>query len=466
MGEFKLKDYKLADTIAAIATFPAKSALGVIRISGPKAFSIIEKVFKPAKKKDIKKAKSHTLHYGWIVENSKSESIVDEVLISLMRQPGSYTREDVIEISTHGGVVVANKVLELLIDQGARLAQRGEFTYRALINGRINLLQAQAIRDIVEARTDEGLKLSQKQLAGEASERLELLKEDLKNLYCQVEAYLNFPEDQLKLSYQSIKKDLRGLKARIEALLKGARAAKILKEGLSCVICGKTNAGKSTLFNCLLKQERVIVSKLAGTTRDVIEETIDIRGVPLRIYDTAGLIEPKDLVTKKALEKTNQSFESADLIIFMLDNSRALNKDDLFLLKKIKNKNTIMVINKIDLKSKLKTKDIAQFKVNKVYISALKKKGIKDLEKAVFEAAYGQGLDRENAIFLSHYQQQFLNQAKESISEACAHLDEGQTIDFVSFSLKECLDSLGKLNGEVPSEEILENIFSNFCIGK
>lgn len=466
MSEFKLKDYKLADTIVAIATFPAKSALGVIRISGPKAFSLIAKVFKPANKKDIKRADSHTLHYGWIIDKAKNESIVDEVLISIMRKPRSYTREDVIEISIHGGVVVANKVLELLIKGGARLAQRGEFTYRALINGRINLIQAEAVRDIVEARADEGLQLAQRQLAGEASERIELLKEDLKNLYSEVEAYLNFPEDQLKISKSSIKKALTGLGVKIEALLKGAREAKILKEGLSCVICGKTNAGKSTLFNCLLKQERVIVSKVAGTTRDVIEETIDIRGVPLRIYDTAGLIEPKDLLTKKALEKTNQSFERADLIIFMLDNSRALDKDDSFLLKKTKNKNTIIVVNKIDLKQKLKVKDIANFKATKVYISALKKKGIKDLERAIFKVVYGRGLNRENVIFLNHYQQQFLNQAKENISEACECINNGQTIDFISFSLKECLNSLGKLSGEVSSEEILENIFSNFCIGK
>ncbi len=466
MSEFKLKDYKLADTIAAIATFPSNSALGVIKISGSKALSIVAKIFKPAKKRNSSNFKSHTIYYGWIVEDAKSEAVVDEVLVSIMRKPASYTKEDVVEISSHGGVVVLNKILELIIKAGARQAQRGEFTYRALVSGRINLIEAEAVNDIVQARTEEGLKLAVRQLKGEVSQKIETLKQEVKNLFIQTESYINFPEDDTTVNNGQLKKKLNLLTGKFSALLEGSQEAKILKEGVSCVICGKTNAGKSTLFNCLLKEERVIVSRLAGTTRDVIEETINIRGLPLRIYDTAGLIEPKDLVTKKALAKTNDVFEVADLIIFMLDSSRSLNRDDLFLFNKIKNKNTIIVINKIDLKPKLKQKDIPAQKATKVYMSALRGQGIKDLEKAVFNSVYKQGLDRENIIFLNQRQQQFLKQAKTAIVKAQEYLKAGQTVDFINFSLKDCLDSLGRLTGQVCSREILESIFSQFCIGK
>ncbi|MCF7907260.1 MAG: tRNA uridine-5-carboxymethylaminomethyl(34) synthesis GTPase MnmE [Candidatus Omnitrophica bacterium] len=473
MNESKLKKYNSIDTIVALATFPSASALGVIRISGKAAIKIASKIFKPANKKDIRKVKGNSLFYGWIVERTKAKKpklktglVVDEVMLSLMRKPRSYTKEDVVEISAHGGVLVLNKILELIIEQGARQAQRGEFTYRALVNGRINLIQAEAVRDIVEARSDQGLRLAQQQLKGELSKEIDLVKQDLKELFSQVEAYINFPEDELKISTGLIKKQINQLKNKLDKLLIGSKDAKILKEGLRCIICGKTNAGKSTLFNCLLREERVIVSRIHGTTRDVIEETINIRGVPLRIYDTAGLIEPRDLVTKKAIAKTNQSFDSADLIILMLDGSRSLDKDDLFLLNKIKDKNVIIVINKRDLKQKLKAETIANFKKPKVFLSALKKKGIKDLEKAVFNSVYKNGLNRENIIFLNHYQEQFLKKAVESITEAKDCFESDDAIDLVGCSLKECLDSLAELTGEVYSEEILENIFSKFCIGK
>jgi tRNA modification GTPase len=464
--EFKLKDYNLKDTVCAIATFPSKSALGVIKISGKKSLDIVSKIFLPKKKKDIKKAKTYTLHYGWIIDKSKKKEVfIDEVLVSIMRAPFSYTREDVVEISSHGGILVLNKILELILRNKARLALPGEFTYRAVINGRINLLEAESILAIVEAKTQNTLDFAVRQLKGEANKKFEELKNQIKEVFVQTESLINFPEEEIEIPLKDIERDLEKIEKQIELFLKTTQFSDILKEGLKCVICGKANAGKSTLFNRLLKQERVLVSRIPGTTRDVIEETIDIRGVPLRIYDTAGIFEPKDLITKKAIEKTKKTFQEADLVIFVLDGSRPLNKDDFFLWEKVKNKNTILVINKIDLKQRLKP-DIFEDNIPKVYLSALKNIGIKDLEEMIFKMVYQKGLDRESLLFLSNFQKEILLKVKKKLIEAKNFLKEGYSIDFVNFSLRECLDELRKLTGEVFCEEILESIFSNFCIGK
>lgn len=474
MNEFKLKDYKLADTIAAIATFPSKSALGIIKISGEKAISAVSKIFKPAKQKDIKKAKTFTIHYGWITEKSKGksqkskrgkESIIDEVLVSIMRAPNSYTREDVVEISSHGGTVVLNKILDGLTNQGIRLALPGEFTYRALVSGRIDLLQAESISSIVEAKTENALGIASSQLAGKMSLHLKDLRGRLKDLFVQTESLINFPED-LEFSPLNLKGKIERIDKEIDNLIEGSSEGKILQEGLKCVICGKSNAGKSTLFNLLLGQERVIVSRIPGTTRDVIEETINIRGVPLRIYDTAGILEPKDLVTKKALEKTKNIFDEADLVIFVLDASRKFDKDDSFLFDKVKNKNTIFVINKCDLDNKIDLEKLAKVKGAKVKMSALQNTGLGKLERAVYDNVYSSSLDRQDLVFLSKCQSQFLGRVKINIQKIKEYLKDGQTLDFINFELKDALENLGKLSGEILSEEVLENIFSQFCIGK
>ena len=481
MQALKIKDYNTKDTIAAIATYPASSALGVIKISGKRAFPIISKIFSSQKKKDIKKAKTHTLHYGWIRNGIKGSSskgpgarvqgqggngVLDEVLVSIMRSPFSYTREDVVEISSHGGTLVLNKILERILDEGARLALPGEFSYRAVKEGRIDLLQAESIRDIVEAKSEEGLKAAIRQLKGEKSKEIDRLKERLKELFVKTEALINFPEDEVDISLGQIKSELKIIKDNIDGILAASEEAKILREGLKCVICGKTNAGKSTLFNRLLKEERVIVSRYPGTTRDVIEETINIRGVPLRIYDTAGILEPKDLVTRKAVEKSAKAFSEADLVILVLDGSKTLGKDDYFLLEKIKDKNAIFIINKSDLTQKIQLDKLASFSVSKIKISALCDKGLKKLEEAVFKIVYKKGIKREDAIFLSQYQKQSLEAARKSILAAYQYMEKGYTVDFINFSLKESLDNLAKLSGKVLADEVLHDIFSNFCIGK
>ena len=466
-----IKDYKLGNTIVAISTFPSKSALGLIKISGSKSLSIISKIFRPARKKDIKKVRTYTLHYGWIKDKPKSgknkkESFIDEVLVSIMRKPHSYTKEDVVEVSSHGGVLVINKILDIILSEGARLALPGEFTYRALVNGRIDLLQAESILGVVEAKTDQSLALATSQLRGEASKKIEELKEEVKEVFIHTEGLINFPEDDLSISLSSLKAKIGNIEKRANSLAEGADEAKIIQEGVKCVICGKANVGKSTLFNRLLKEERVIVSRFSGTTRDVIEETINIRGVPLRIYDTAGILEPKDVITKKAVAKTSRVFDQADLVILLLDGSKPLAKDDFFLLDKAKTKNTILVINKSDLPQRLNFKEIPRMKSHLVKMSALEGKGLKRFEEAVYKYVYKGALDRENVIFLSHYQRQALRKVNESLKEIKSFLEQGHTIDFINLSLKDCLDNLGKVSGEVLSREVLEGIFSNFCIGK
>jgi tRNA modification GTPase len=389
--------------------------------------------------------------------------------------PNSYTREDVVEISCHGGVLILNRILQLILCQGARLALPGEFTYRAFINGRIDLIKAQSILGIIDAKSEESLALAGEQLKGKFSVKIEEIKKYLKGIFVETEALINFPEDEVKVDISEIKRRLTALEHGLGLLLEGSKEAQVLKEGLRCVICGRTNVGKSTLFNCLLGEERVIVSRFPGTTRDVIEETINMRGVPLKIYDTAGILEPRDLLDRKAMKKTVQAFREADLIILVLDGSRTLAKDDLFLYEKINNsignklineKNMLIVINKSDLKQKLRLKDIAALGKYKVKLSALKKKGIRDLERVIFNLVYKKGVNKEDIIFLGTWQRQALSQARENICSAQNFLKDSHPLDFVNLSLKEAMDNLSRLSGEVYSEEIIEDIFRNFCIGK
>ncbi len=481
MSGFRIKDYNLEDTIAAIATFPAKSALGVIKLSGKKALGITSRIFKPARKKNLRKVKTHTLHYGWIVDKKRKKdegkrmkekgergevSIVDEVMVGVMRRPHSYTREDVVEISSHGGPAVLRKILELALKEGARPAQPGEFTYRALLSGRIDLLQAESILSLVEATTESSLQIAAAQLSGEASKKVTQIKAALKELFILTESAINFPEEDTAVPLRRLTTEIERIAAATDKLLAGSHRAKVIREGFRCVICGKANAGKSTLFNRLLKEERVIVSEVGGTTRDVIEETIDIRGVPLRIYDTAGILEPKDLVAEQAVKKTARTFESADLVILILDASRPLDKNDRFLLDKHQDKNVILVVNKMDVARPAVLRAIERIKGRKVKLSALKNIGLGNLEKTVYNSIYRRGPDRANVIFLSLQQEEILRKLKDRLRQTGLFLKDGQGLDFINFSLKECLDDLARLYGEVVSEEILESIFSRFCIGK
>lgn len=483
MNNSGLKNYNLKDTIAAVATFPSKSALGIIKISGRKALPALFRIFTPRRAKDIRKVNTYTLHYGWIVNNTggfkrhgihnrragdfrENKHFVDEVLVSVMRAPHTYTKEDIVEISSHGGNVVLNKILGLILKQGVRQALPGEFTYRALINGRIDLLQAESIRDIVNAKTEDAVSLAVRQLNGESSKRIAGLKEEIKKVFIETEALINFPDDVTGIPVAGIRKKLKDVARQADKIISGSEEAKILKEGVKCVICGRTNAGKSTLFNRLLNEERVIVSEIPGTTRDVIEEVITIKGIPLRIFDTAGILEPKDLVSRRAVEKSSDAFKDADLVILVFDGSRRLNKDDLFLLKKSKDKNTVIVINKNDLKQRIHMKEFEKSRCCKLKMSALKNTGLKKLEEAVSKSLHIGRIDRPDMIFLNQYQKDALKKVKDDIIEAYNLIEKGYTIDFLNLSLKNCLDNMDKVSGQTLPEDVMAGIFSDFCIGK
>ena len=468
--ESSLQRYNLKDTIAAIATFPSPAALGIIKISGKKALAAAVAVFVPKNRESLKKARSHTLHYGWVVKKAKAKGeakIIDEVLISIMRAPNSYTREDVVEISSHGGVLVLNNILNLLLKRGIRLAFPGEFSYRAFMNGRIDLVQAQAISDIVEAKTEKSLFSLSKQLKGDFSKEIHKIKERLKNIFSYMEAFINFPEEETSVDLNIVKTGLKDIKERINIFLSRSSESNILREGVRCVICGKANVGKSTLFNHLLREERVIVTHIAGTTRDVIEETMNIKGVPLRIYDTAGIVKPKDFLDKEAMKKSHEKLDAADIVICVFDYSRKLLKEDILLAEKIKDKNVIFVVNKIDLKKKINIERLRRFKKPVVRMSALNNGGLEGLEQTVFNKVYAKGITRKGSILLlSQWQRGLLKSIKAAIEDSLRALQSGYPVDFINFSLKPALESLGKLTGEVISEEVLNNIFSNFCIGK
>jgi len=464
MELFKLKDYDLEDTIAAIATYPAKSALGVIKISGKEALRIVTKIFRPARKKDMKKVKTFTLHYGWIVD-PLDKKVVDEVLVSVMRKPFSYTREDVVEISSHGGILVLDKILKLVLREGARLAKPGEFSWRAFINGRVDLLQVQSILNIVEASTEKALFSAAEQLKGDVSSFLRRLKERVKNVYIHTQAIIDFPEEEIEVEESWIKKEIERIKEDIEKMEKASSWGQILKEGIICVICGKANVGKSTLFNSLIEKEKALVTKIAGTTRDAVEESINIGGIHLHLYDIAGIMRSKSLIERKAIEKSFQKLEEADIVIFIFDYSRQLSKDDYLLLEKVKNKKVIYVINKIDLKRKIDLKKIRHL-TPQIKLSALRKVGLDKLKKEIISLVSKEGLEKENAIFLTHWQREILKKIKENLRKTLFYLDKKYTIDFVNLSLKEIIEDLDKIMGVSLEKEILEPLFSQFCIGK
>lgn len=491
-----IKEYNQKDTIVALATFPAASALGVIKISGKKSIAILTKIFLPKKKKDMRKVRTFTLHYGYIVERSKIQNprsqinpkskipnekirytiydirhtnIIDEVLVSVMRVPHSYTCEDVVEISSHGGTLLLNKIIELILSCGARMALPGEFTYRALVNGRIDFFQAEGIRHLVSAKSEEELSLAVRQLCGKTTDNNILeIRQALKEILVLTESYISFPQDQGALDFSQVKEKLRKVNQDLKSLLENVSQAKRVAEGFRCVICGRANVGKSTIFNRLLREEKVIVSRYPGTTRDVIEETLSLGGVTLKILDTAGILDAKDLITKKAIDKTNQAFSQADLVILVLDGARKLTRDDLTLIARTKDKNVLIVINKSDLKQKVDLSRLKKIVPGKaqVKISAARDKNILALEKAVLKILPKSEVKRENVLFLNQYQQQVLSKVEGNLKEAIEFLQNGYTIDFVHSSLEQAVLEFGKISGQVLSEEVLESVFSQFCIGK
>ena len=455
----------LTDTIAAIGTPVGEAGIGIVRISGQGALKIADKIFVSKGGKKPSSFKTYTTHYGWVREG---KNIIDEVILTVMRAPKSFTKEDVVEINCHGGIVALRRVLGLVLESGARLADPGEFTKRAFLNGRIDLAQAEAVLDIIRAKTDSALKVGTEQLKGALSEELNKIGKAILKILSILEASIDFPEEDIEQAdLNRINQELGGISKKLKEILDNSRQGRVLREGVRVVICGKPNVGKSSLLNALLKQERSIVTSVAGTTRDTIEEIIDIRGVPIRIVDTAGIIEPKDLVEKKAVQRSKKYIELADLIILLFDGSRKLSREDEILIRKLKNKQVLAVVNKIDLRQTIEKERIIKRFRQTIEISAKKAKNIGLLEEAIANLAYGGQIKSSESVLVSNQRHiQAARRAEKLIAGSLNSLDNKLSAEFVVQDIREALGYIDEILGKKFSEDLLDKIFAEFCIGK
>ena len=455
------------DTIAAISTGMTNSGIGKVRMSGPDALDIIHKIYKsPGGKKDISRAKSHTIHYGYIYDG---EVLIDEVLVLLMRAPKSYTTEDMVEIDCHGGVVVMKKLLDTVIKYGARPAEPGEFTKRAFLNGRIDLTQAEAVIDVINSKSEMALSNSVRQLKGNILNKVKDIRKSIIGHIAFIEAAMDDPEhinadhfgEELK---ESVIEHIHS----IEKLLASSDNGRMIKEGIKTVIVGKPNAGKSSLLNVLVGDERAIVTNVAGTTRDTLEEFIQINGIPLNIIDTAGIRDTEDIVEKIGVDKAKNFAEDADLVIYVVDGSTNLDDNDRAIIEMIKDKKVIVLINKIDLHL-VTTKEMVEKEIRKpvIEISAKEEKGIDLLEKQLKDMFFGGDLSFNDEIYITNARQKAaLNDALNSLKMVVQSIDDGMPEDFYSIDLMNCYDCLGSLIGESTGEDLIDTIFSDFCMGK
>lgn len=454
----------LFDTIAAISTPRGEGGIGIIRISGDKSFEILNKIFKT--KNPNKDLGFYKFNYGFIYDNDK---IIDEVMTVRMKAPKTYTCEDVVEINCHGGYLISEKVLELVLKNGARHAEAGEFTKRAFMNGRIDLSQAEAVMDLIQGKTEKSISLSMDQLRGDLKEKIKDFKKALLDVTAHVNVVLDYPEEGIDDPLPSnLRTNLEKVFEEANDLIESYDKGKKIKEGIKTVIVGKPNVGKSTLLNSLLKEERAIVTHIPGTTRDVIEEVINIKGVPLVLVDTAGIRETEDIVENIGVEKSKQFIEKADLVLLVLDSSRELENEDIEVIEKIQkhNKKTIILLNKIDLERKI---NLDKYNLeNIVEISAKDNIGIDNMEEKIYNYIVEEKVEdsSEKLIITNIRHKTALEKTKDSIKNIFETIDMGMPMDLISVDLKEALDSLSEITGEISSEDILDHVFGNFCVGK
>lgn len=455
----------IKDTIAAIATAPGESGIGIVRVSGKIALSIADKIFRPKRKVKPSNLKAYSVCYGHVVDK---KDVVDEAILIVMRAPSSFTREDVIEISCHGSIVALRRILGLVLKHGARIAQPGEFTKRAFLNGRIDLTQAEAVLDVIRAKTDSALKLSSRQLEGALSSSINGLRNKLFNALVMLEANIDFPEEDIALcDTNKIKSCLQIVGRELADILDTSRCGRILRDGVHTVICGKPNVGKSSLLNALLKQERSIVTHIAGTTRDTIEEIIDIKGIPVRIVDTAGIIQPRDLVEKKAIQRSKKYIDMADIAIILFDGSKKLDSQDELIISRLAKKTAIAVINKIDLKQNIQRKRIENRFKYTIGVSAKNYKNINLLEEAIKNIVYeGVVSVGEYAVVSNMRHVELLKQAAEFVKNAEEALAKKSGPELVSQDIKDAMGFLDDILGKRFSDKLLDKIFNEFCIGK
>jgi tRNA modification GTPase len=455
------------DTIAAISTPLGRGGIGIVRLSGKDAIKIADRIFISPKKKKLKQMPGHTILYGHVV-NPLNKEVIDEVLVSLMKAPNTYTKEDIVEINCHGGTVPLRGVLELVLNSGARLAGPGEFTQRAFLNGRIDLAQAEAVLDFINALTDQGRKTAMTQLRGGLSKKLGTMREQLIELTAFVEAHIDFPEEDIEsLSLKNMEKKALRIQKSLKRLIDSSRYGVILREGLKTAIIGRPNVGKSSLLNALLEHDRAIVTEMPGTTRDVIEEYLNIKGVPVKIMDTAGIRNVENIAEKEGVKRSLHAMEDADLVLLILDGSSALQKTDIELIGKSNPTNTIFVINKIDLPQKINSKfKIQNSKFPIVSISAKKGPGIDDLKSKIVDTVLHGHIESNADVVTNIRHVHALEKALASINAFLTAVTNKTSPEFLSVELRDALDAIGEIIGITTPDDILNKIFSNFCIGK
>ena len=455
------------DTIAAISTPPGEGAISIVRMSGEEAVSIAQKVFSG---KDLTQAKSHTINYGHIVD-PKSHEEIDEVMVSLMLAPKTFTREDVVEINCHGGIVATNRILQLLLVNGARLAEPGEFTKRAFLHGRIDLTQAESVMDLIRAKTDRSMKIALNQLDGNLSHLIDSLRKDILDVLAQVEVNIDYPEydDVEEMTTKLLKEKAIEIKQRIEQLLKTASQGKIMREGLATALVGRPNVGKSSLLNHLLHEDKAIVTDVAGTTRDVIEEYVNVSGVPLKLIDTAGIRETDDKVEKIGVERSKKAIEQSDLVLLVLNAAESLTKEDLELIRLTNDKKRIIILNKTDLEEKLDRKELAEISENApVYAtSILKNEGVEALEEAISKLFFNGIENSQSTVMVTNARHvALLKKAQNSLDSVLEGISSGMPVDLVQIDMTEAWNLLGEITGESYEDELLDQLFSQFCLGK
>jgi len=455
------------DTITAISTPKGEGAIAIVRLSGDEAVQIANKLFK---EKDLNIVDSHTIHYGHLVDPS-SGNTVEEVMVSILRAPKTFTREDVVEINCHGGIFSVNKVLELVLSQGARLAEPGEFTKRAFLNGRIDLSQAEAVMDLIRSKTDRAMAIAMNQVEGRLSKLVNGLRQTLLEILAHIEVNIDYPEydDVEEMTNTVLIEKAKTVRVEIQKLLETSKQGKILREGLSTVIIGRPNVGKSSLLNTLVQESKAIVTDIPGTTRDVIEEYVNVKGVPLRLIDTAGIRETKDVVEAIGVERSKKVLNLADLVLFVLNNNEQLSEEDRKLFVEMSGKDVIVIINKTDLPQKLDLNEVKALVGNaKVVTTSLKEeKGIDDLEKAIADLYFEGQIEAQDLTYLSNARHiALLKQSEQTINDAIEAMKNGMPIDLVQIDLTRAWELLGEIVGDTVQESLINQLFSQFCLGK
>ncbi|WP_367009954.1 tRNA uridine-5-carboxymethylaminomethyl(34) synthesis GTPase MnmE [Staphylococcus capitis subsp. urealyticus] len=456
------------DTITSISTPMGEGAIGIVRLSGPQAIEIGDTLYKGKKK--LSEVDTHTINYGHIIDPETNET-VEEVMISVLRAPKTFTREDIIEINCHGGILTINRILELTMTYGARMAEPGEYTKRAFLNGRIDLSQAEAVMDFIRSKTDRASKVAMNQIEGRLSDLIKKQRQSILEILAQVEVNIDYPEydDVEDATTEFLLEQSKNIKEEINRLLETGTQGKIMREGLSTVIVGRPNVGKSSMLNNLIQDNRAIVTEVAGTTRDVLEEYVNVRGVPLRLVDTAGIRDTEDIVEKIGVERSRKALSEADLILFVLNNNEPLTEDDQTLYEVVKNEDVIVIINKTDLEPRLDINEVKEMigDMPLIQTSMLKQEGIDELEIQIRDLFFGGEVQNQDMTYVSNSRHiSLLKQARHSIQDAIDAAESGVPMDMVQIDLTRTWEILGEIIGESASDELIDQLFSQFCLGK